>query len=155
MSAHHTVNPSRVRFGRLMMIGGVWYRWVLLNMARRSPTTPTEREVLSTIYSVDSCNAKHDAPRTYNLRRILSRYLFVATEMSYRCFFVATKKRPPRLLRDNFEATYMLLNIARILLPTLIYYSLTLFGRANSIWPSGYPEPYSPREPGFKSHPGH
>jgi hypothetical protein len=27
--------------------------------------------------------------------------------------------------------------------------------RANSIWPSGYSEPYSPGEPGFKSHPGH
>jgi hypothetical protein len=26
---------------------------------------------------------------------------------------------------------------------------------ANSIWPSGYPEPYSPGKPGFKSHPGH
>jgi hypothetical protein len=29
------------------------------------------------------------------------------------------------------------------------------FGRANSIWPSGYSESYSPGEPGFKSHPGH
>ena len=27
--------------------------------------------------------------------------------------------------------------------------------RANSIWPSGYSEPYSPGEPEFKSHPGH
>ena len=32
---------------------------------------------------------------------------------------------------------------------------LNVASRANSIWPSGYSEPYSPGEPGFKSHPGH
>jgi hypothetical protein len=33
--------------------------------------------------------------------------------------------------------------------------ALVVAARANSIWPSGYSEPYSPGEPGFKSHPGH
>jgi hypothetical protein len=58
MSVRHTVNPSLVRFGRLMMIGGTGgsYDGTVSNYA--------EREVLSTIYSADSCNAKHDAPRT-------------------------------------------------------------------------------------------
>ena len=38
--------------------------------------------------------------------------ILVAIKMSCRCFFVATKKDPLGLLGDNFEATYMLLNIA-------------------------------------------
>ena len=55
-----------------------------------------------------------------NLKRILQK-----CPVAVGVFLYSNKKR---LLRDNLQATYMLLNIAQILLRTLIYYTWTLFG---------------------------